>query len=173
MIRTWRGRVPKLHRRAFVHESAEIIGMVTLKDRASVWPLCSLRGDLEPIIIGERSNIQDLCVIHTQRGRPTRIGRGVTIGHNATLHGCRIGDRSLVGMGAIVMEADIGRGCFVAAGSLVLGGFTAPPGSLVMGSPARVVRRVGPKERAAIAYGARAYLKRTEEHLKTSRAVFS
>ncbi len=173
MIRTWRGCSPKVHPRAFVHESAEVIGMVTLKDRASVWPLCSIRGDLEPIVIGERSNIQDLCVIHTQRGRPTRIGRGVTVGHHVTLHGCRIGDRSLIGMGAIVMEAELGRGCFVAAGSLVLGGFTAPPGSLVMGSPAKVVRRVGPKERAAIAYGSRAYLKRTDEHRKSSRTVFS
>ena len=103
MIRSFSGRTPKIHPKAFVHDAAEIIGKVTLDAEASVFPGCVLRGDIDEIRIGARTNIQDQTVIHTRAGSPTIVGKGVTVGHRAILHGCRIGDRALIGMGAIVM----------------------------------------------------------------------
>jgi carbonic anhydrase/acetyltransferase-like protein (isoleucine patch superfamily) len=171
MIRTFGRHVPKVHPKAFVHESAEVIGMVTLKAQASIYPHCSVRGDVDRIVIGERSNIQDLTMIHTRDDHPTVIGKEVTVGHHVVLHGCRIGDRCLIGMGAIVMETTIGKGSLVAAGSLVLAGTKIPPNSLVMGSPAKVVRKVTAKERQHILYGIKSYLQKTEIHRKKSKVV--
>ena len=132
-----------------------------------------MRGDVEKITIGERSNIQDLTVVHTRDNTPTVIGKEVTVGHSVILHGCRIGDRCLIGMGAIVMETTIGAGSLIAAGSLVLGGMRIPPNSLVIGSPAKVVRKVTEKERKHILYGMRSYLQKKEHHRKSSNVVFS
>lgn len=125
----------------WVADSAQVIGQVVLKARSSVWFGAVLRGDNEPITLGEGSNIQENSVLHTDMGFPLTIGADCTIGHNAILHGCTIGDNSLVGMGAIVLNgAVIGRNCLIGAGALVTEGKQIPDNSLVIGSPAKVVR---------------------------------
>jgi carbonic anhydrase/acetyltransferase-like protein (isoleucine patch superfamily) len=172
MIRTFNGSSPKIDRTAFVHDAAEVIGKVVLKKHASVWPMCVLRGDLERISIGERSNIQDLTVIHTRAGFPTIVGKDVTVGHAAIVHGARIGDGALIGMGAIVMEAKIGKGAIVAAGALVPAGMTIPANTVAMGSPAKIIRKVRAGERAQIRFGIKSYKSNIEKHKKTSRVVF-
>lgn len=126
---------------AYVAEDAKVIGKVTLAEDSSVWFGCVLRGDNERIVIGPRSNVQEHCVMHTDMGYPLTIGEGCTIGHRAMLHGCTIGDNSLIGIGAIVLNgAKIGRNCLVGAGALVTEGKEFPDGSLIIGSPARVMR---------------------------------
>src|SRR5258708_1984343 len=142
MIRSFDGARPKLHPTAFVHDSAELIGRVALGEGASVWPGCVLRGDIDTISIGAGSNVQDLTVIHTRDGRPTIVCKGVTVGHRAILHGCRIGDRTLIGMGAIIMEASVGPRCVIGARALITAGMKIPAESLVLGAPAKVKRRL-------------------------------
>ena len=136
------GLVPKLGLGAWVADSADVIGNVELGDSANVWFGAVIRGDNpEPICIGQRSNIQDGSVLHADPGKPLVIGDDVTIGHKVMLHGCTIGDGSLIGIGAIVLNgARIGKGCLVGAGSLVTEGKEFPDGSMIMGSPAKVVR---------------------------------
>jgi carbonic anhydrase/acetyltransferase-like protein (isoleucine patch superfamily) len=127
--------------RFWVAPDAALIGDIRLADEASVWFGAVLRGDNEPITIGERSNVQDLCVIHTDMGFPATIGRHCTIGHRAILHGCTVGDNSLVGMGAVVLNgAVIGRNCLIGAGALITERTVIPDNSLVMGAPGKVVR---------------------------------
>jgi len=127
--------------RFWVAANATIIGNVRLEDEASVWFGAVLRGDKEPIVVGARSNVQDLAVIHTDMGFPATIGRDCTIGHRAILHGCTIGDNSLVGMGAIVLNgAVIGRNCLIGAGAIVPERREIPDNSLVIGAPGKVVR---------------------------------
>ena len=172
MIRTYGRTAPRVDKTAFVHDSAELIGAVTLGARASVWPLCVLRADVDKIVIGPGSNVQDLSVIHCRERRPTVVGARVTVGHRVILHGARVGDGCLIGMGSTVLEAEIGAHCLVAANSLVLAGFKAPPGSLVMGSPAKVLRRLTSSELAYLKHGTDAYLRLAERHRKGSRPVF-
>ncbi|MEP3435671.1 MAG: gamma carbonic anhydrase family protein [Hoeflea sp.] len=125
----------------FVAESAQVIGRVILEEGAGIWFGAVLRGDNEPITIGQGSNIQENCVLHTDPGYPLTIGKGCTIGHSAILHGCTIGNNSLVGMGATVLNgAKIGENCLIGAGALVTEGKVIPDNSLVVGAPARVVR---------------------------------
>ena len=142
------GLVPKLGLGAWVADSADVIGNVELGDGANVWFGAVIRGDnLEPICIGQRSNIQDGSVLHADPGKPLFIGDDVTIGHKVMLHGCTIGDGSLIGIGAIVLNgARIGKGCLVGAGSLVTEGKEFPDGSMIMGSPAKVVRALSPEQ---------------------------
>jgi carbonic anhydrase/acetyltransferase-like protein (isoleucine patch superfamily) len=151
--------VPRLEDGAWAHEGAWLIGDVTLAAGASVWPTAVLRGDMGPVIVGADSNIQDGSVLHDTTDRSvTRVGERVTVGHRAVLHGCVIEDDCLIGMGAIVMDnAVIGRGSFVAAGSLVSPRKVIPPGSMVMGSPARVIRPVTDAEREQIGFAWRSY----------------
>jgi len=172
MIRTFLKRAPRIHPSAFVHDSAEVIGAVELGPRASIWPLCVLRGDIEPIRIGPETNIQDLTLIHTRARFPAVIGRRVTVGHRAVLHGCRIGDGCLIGMGAVVLEAVVGAGSLIGAGATVLGGTRVPPGSLVLGTPAKVVRRLKPSESREIRRAVAGYLRLANGHRRTSRLVF-
>jgi carbonic anhydrase/acetyltransferase-like protein (isoleucine patch superfamily) len=135
------GVSPELPERCWIAPNASLIGKVTLHEEASIWFGAVLRGDNERITIGRRSNIQDLTVIHTDPGFPASIGEGCTIGHRAILHGCRIGENSLVGMGAIVLNgAIIGRNCLVGAGTLIPEGKEIPDSSLVVGTPGKVVR---------------------------------
>jgi len=150
---------PTLAEGAWVHEGAWVMGDVRLGRNASVWPTAVLRGDMGPILIGDDSNVQDGSVLHdTTDVSVTQLGDRVTIGHKVILHGCQVEDDCLIGMGAIVMDnARIGRGSLVAAGSLVPPNKIIPPGSLVMGSPGRVVRPVGPKEVEMIAFAWRSY----------------
>jgi carbonic anhydrase/acetyltransferase-like protein (isoleucine patch superfamily) len=172
MIRAYNRFVPKIHPKAFVHDCAEVIGQVVIREQASIWPLCVLRGDVGRIVIGPRSNIQDLTVIHTRTGCPAWIGAGVTVGHRVIVHGSRIGNGCLIGMGAIVMEASIGEYSLIGAGALVLSGMRIPAHSLVLGSPAKVVRRLMDKEIRHMEEGKTSYLKEMEIHRKTSYPVF-
>ncbi|MBI4371192.1 MAG: gamma carbonic anhydrase family protein [Elusimicrobia bacterium] len=172
MRRSIAGHEPKVHPSAFVHDSAEIIGRVTLGPEASVFPGCVLRGDIDRIVVGPRANVQDLTVIHTRDGKPTVLGRGVTVGHRVILHGCRIGDQTLVGMGAIVMEAVIGARVLIAAGALVPGGMRVPSGVLLLGSPARVMRKLRPDELRMLAQSERSYVALARKHAAASRVLF-
>ncbi len=141
MIYELDGVVPRLEPGAWVAPDANLIGKVVLEAEASVWFGCTLRGDNEEIRVGAGSNVQENVVCHTDMGFPLRIGANCTIGHKAMLHGCTIGDGSLIGMGATVLNgAVIGRGCLIGAGALITEGKTIPDGSLVMGAPGKVVR---------------------------------
>jgi len=152
------GAQPRIDASAWVAASAEVIGQVTLLADASVWFAAVVRGDMDTIVIGQGSNIQDGSVLHADAGQPLTIGNGVTVGHKVILHGCTVGDGSLVGMGAIVLNgARIGKNCLVGAGSLVTEGKEFPDGSLIMGTPAKVVRALTPEQmeglrRSAIHY---------------------
>ena len=135
------GDTPMLEQEVWVAPDANVIGRVILRARASVWFCATLRGDNETIEIGAGSNIQENCVLHTDMGYPLTVGRDCTIGHKAMLHGCTIGDNTLVGMGATVLNgARIGSNCLIGAGALVTEGKEIPDNSLVMGSPGKVVR---------------------------------
>jgi carbonic anhydrase/acetyltransferase-like protein (isoleucine patch superfamily) len=166
MIRRFGRLVPRVPASAFVEESAQVIGEVTLGEHASVWFNAVIRGDVGPIRVGARSNIQDCCVVHCTRGRFfTTIGEDVTVGHSATLHGCTIGSRVLVGMGSTILDgAVIADDTLVAAGSLVAPGARFPPRSLVMGAPARVKRPLSEEELAMIRRSAENYLEYVREH---------
>ncbi len=144
-------REPRVDPTAYVSPHAVVMGDVRLGPRASVWPMAVLRGDINFIEIGEGSNIQDGCVVHLAEDLPVVVGRLVTVGHGAILHGCRVEDECLIGMRATVLDgAVIGRGSIVGAHALVTKEMRIPPGSLVMGAPARVVRALGPEEIAGI-----------------------
>lgn len=153
----------------FVADNATLIGSVRLANNASVWFNAVLRGDCELISVGENSNIQDGAVLHTDYGFPLTIGRNVTVGHKVMLHGCTIGDNSLIGINAVILNgARIGRNCLIGANSLVTENKEIPDGSLVMGSPARVVRALTPEQCAALAASASHYVENFQHY---SRAL--
>jgi carbonic anhydrase/acetyltransferase-like protein (isoleucine patch superfamily) len=144
---------------AFVAPGASVVGRVTLGARSSVWFSAVIRGDMDTVLLGEESNLQDGAVIHVDEGFPTRIGRRVTIGHRAIVHAATVEDGCLIGMGSIVLTgAVVGAGSLVAAGALVREGQVIPPGSLVVGAPARVARALRPEDEAAIARGVDHYV---------------
>lgn len=150
----------------FVAPGAQLIGDVTLGDRVSIWFNAVLRGDNDPIRIGAGSNIQDGCVCHTDPGFPLTVGENVTVGHKALLHGCTIGDGSLIGMGAVILNgARIGRGCLIGANALVTEGKEIPDRSLVMGQPGRVVRALDETAAEALAKTAETYQERITQYL--------
>jgi carbonic anhydrase/acetyltransferase-like protein (isoleucine patch superfamily) len=161
MLRPYRGRLPVVDPSAYVDDSAQVIGDVTLGAESSVWMNAVIRGDVNTIRIGARTSIQDNTVVHVQRDtHPTRIGDEVTVGHGALVHGCTIKDRVLVGMGAIVLNgAVIGEDSIVAAGTLVTEGTVVPPRSLVMGSPGRVKRPLTDAEVASVLEYSRNYVR--------------
>ncbi len=163
MIRTFQGIKPTVPGSAFVEETAVVIGDVVLGEESSVWFNAVVRGDVHYIRIGDRTNVQDLCVLHvTHDTYPLVIGNDVTIGHHVVLHGCTIKDRVLIGMGAIIMDgAVIGEDCIVGAGALVTEGTTVPPKSLILGAPAKVKRQVTAKELAWIKESAKNYVQYT------------
>ncbi|SLN12341.1 2,3,4,5-tetrahydropyridine-2,6-dicarboxylate N-acetyltransferase [Roseovarius litorisediminis] len=137
------GTAPQIADDTWVAPDANLIGKIILETAASVWFGCTLRGDNETITIGAGSNVQENTVMHTDLGFPLTIGAGCTIGHKAMLHGCTIGDNSLIGMGATVLNgARIGRNCLIGAGALITEGKEIPDGSLVMGAPGRVIRQM-------------------------------
>ncbi|HEU4460248.1 MAG TPA: gamma carbonic anhydrase family protein [Methylibium sp.] len=153
---------PQVHETAYVADSAEVIGAVSLAEGASVWSNAVIRGDNEPIAIGARSNVQEGAVLHTDPGCPLVIGEGVTVGHQAMLHGCTVGDGSLIGIQAIVLNrARIGRDCIVGAGAVVTEGKEFPDGSLIVGSPAVVKRTLDAAQIAKMRQGAQGYVERT------------
>jgi carbonic anhydrase/acetyltransferase-like protein (isoleucine patch superfamily) len=140
-------RKPSVHPSSFVADSAQVIGSIRLEQDASVWFNAVLRGDNELITIGRESNVQDATVIHTDAGLEVRLGRGVTVGHRVMLHGCEVGDYSLIGIGAIVLNrAKIGKHCLIGAGTLITENKVIPDRSLVLGSPGRVMRQVSDNE---------------------------
>jgi carbonic anhydrase/acetyltransferase-like protein (isoleucine patch superfamily) len=154
-------RVPDVHPSAYVADSAEVIGAVTLAEGSSVWSQVTIRGDNEPITIGRNSNVQEGSVLHTDPGCPLVVGEGVTVGHQAMLHGCTIGDGSLIGIQAVVLNrARIGRNCLVGAGAVVTEGKEFPDGSLILGSPAKVARALEEKDFARMRQGAQGYVER-------------
>ena len=158
-------KTPVIHPNAYIAPNATVVGDVHIGAGSSVFFGSVLRGDREPITIGEDTNIQDNCVLHTDKGFPITIGRGCTIGHAAILHGCTIGDNTLIGMGAILLNgARVGRDCIVGAGALVPQGMEIPDGSLAFGSPAKVRRALTAEEiesnRAAAAF----YCREAEEY---------
>ncbi|MEZ5570265.1 MAG: gamma carbonic anhydrase family protein [Halioglobus sp.] len=143
----------------FIAPTAAVIGDVTLHENASVWFSCVLRGDAERIEIGAGSNIQDGAVLHADPGFPMTVGEQVTVGHNAMLHGCSIGDGSLVGIGAIVLNgARVGRRCLIGANALVTEGMEIPDGSLVLGVPAKVKATLSEEQQAALAVNSEHYI---------------
>ena len=150
------GKTPKIHSSVFLAAGARIIGDVELGENVSVWFNAVVRGDVERVRIGKNTNIQDNATIHvTHFSNPTCVGESVTIGHGAVLHGCTVKDRALIGMKAVVLDrAVIGEESLVAAGSVVLGGTVVPPGMLVAGIPAKVVRLLNEEERAMVREGA-------------------
>ncbi|HEY0200531.1 MAG TPA: gamma carbonic anhydrase family protein [Burkholderiaceae bacterium] len=152
------GQAPRLAASAWVADSAQVMGQVTLGEDASVWFGAVLRGDTDSITVGAGSNIQDASVLHADHGQPLTIGERVTVGHMVMLHGCTIGDESLIGIGAIVLNgARIGRNCLVGAGSLVTEGKEFPDGSMILGSPAKVVRQLTPEQIEGLRQSARHY----------------
>ena len=158
MIYALDGIAPEIAEDTWVAPDANVIGRVVLEPGASVWFGCTIRGDNEEIRIGAGSNVQENCVFHTDPGCPLTIGADCTIGHKAMLHGCTIGDGSLIGMGATVLNgAKIGRGCLIGAGALVTEGKEIPDGSLVMGAPGKVVRALDEAATAGLLASAEHY----------------
>lgn len=158
MIYMLDGVAPEIAASAWVAPDANLIGRIVLEDESSVWFGCTLRGDNEEIRIGHGSNVQENCVMHTDLGFPLVVGVNCTIGHKAMLHGCTIGDGSLIGMGATILNgARIGKGCLIGAGALITEGKDIPDGSLVMGSPGKVVRVLDDEARAKLLASAAGY----------------
>lgn len=151
---------PQIHPTAFIHPSAEISGKVTIGARASVWGNCVLRGDIDRIDVGDDSNIQDGSVFHTSAGAPVVLGKGVTIGHRAVVHGAQVRDHSLIGMGAVLLDhAVVEENCLVGAGALVREKGVIPKGHLAVGMPARAVRPLTPEEIKVVVDRAHEYVK--------------
>lgn len=159
MLYTLGDRRPTVHATAWVAESAQVIGSVVLDQDASVWFNAVVRGDNDVLTIGAQSNVQDGSVLHTDEGVRLTIGRGVTIGHKVMLHGCDVGDFTLVGINAVVLNgATIGHHCLIGANALVTEGKVIPDGSLAVGSPARVIRQLTDAERTVLEGSAAHYL---------------
>jgi len=157
---------PSLGRGVYVAEEALVVGRVRLGDKVSVWPGAVVRGDEDLIEVGEESNVQDNCVLHADKGYPALVGKRVTVGHSAIVHGARVGDMVLIGMGAILLSGVIvGEESIVAAGSLLPEGKNYPSRSVIMGMPGRVVRRVGDRDLARIKESYEAYLQLSQSHL--------
>ncbi|MCJ0762628.1 gamma carbonic anhydrase family protein [Variovorax terrae] len=153
------GAAPKLGAGAWVADSAQVIGAVELADNASVWFGAVIRGDTETLRIGRNSNIQDLSVLHADIGYPLTIGDNVTVGHQVMLHGCTVGDNTLIGIQAVVLNgAKIGRNCIVGAGSVVTEGKEFPDNSLIIGAPAKVVRTLDEAAAARLRQSAEHYV---------------
>ena len=169
MIKGFQNLQPKIHETAFIAENAVIIGNVEISENASIWYNCVLRGDVNFICIGAKTNIQDGTIIHVSRGEnfPTIIEAKVTVGHSATIHGCYIENGSLIGIGATILDgARIGRNSLIAAGSLVTPNTIIPERSFVMGTPARVKRELTDEEIENLQHFWRNYVKLSEIYLK-------
>ena len=163
---------PRIHATAWVAESADVIGRVALLAHASVWYGAVLRGDNEWITIGARSNVQDGAMLHTDMGFPMTLGSDVTIGHHVMLHGCSVGEGTLIGIKSVLLNgAKIGKNCIVGAGSLVTEGKEFPDGCLIVGSPAKVVRMLTPEQVARTAMAAVYYVDNASRHRDTVKRI--
>ncbi|MEK6668822.1 gamma carbonic anhydrase family protein [uncultured Aquabacterium sp.] len=158
-------QAPTVHPTAYVAESADVIGNVTLAEGSSVWSHVTLRGDNEPIVVGARSNVQESAVLHTDIGFPLTLAEDVTVGHQAMLHGCTVGAGALIGIQAVVLNgAVIGKNCLVAAGALVTEGKVFEDGMLIMGSPAKAVRPLGEGDLARMHMGTALYVAKSAQY---------
>ena len=156
----------------FVADGAVVIGSVILEQNASIWFNAVIRGDNDLITIGENSNIQDGSVLHTDGGIPLTVGKNVTVGHKVMLHGCTIGDNSLIGINAVVLNgAKIGKGCLIGANSLIPEGKEIPDGSLVMGSPGKVVKQLGPEQIKGLEMSAMHYVENFKRYKKDLKPI--
>ncbi len=168
MLQALTGKQPAIHPEARFASTAVILGEVSLEKQANIWYGAVLRGDMGSITIGENSNVQDNAVVHCGLNAPVTLGKNVTVGHAAILHGCTVEDNCLIGMGAILLDhCVIGAGSIIAAGSLVTQGTVIPPNSMVMGSPAKVKREVAPHELMATKANARLYCEEANLQLET------
>ena len=166
MIEKYKDKFPKIHNSCFIAASAEIYGDVVIKENSNIWFGVVIRGDVNSIHIGEGTNIQDNCTLHVNTGlSKLSIGEYVTVGHNAILHGCKIGNCSLIGMGSIILDdAEIGEETIIGAGSLVTSNKKIPSGVLCLGSPAKVIRELTQQERRALKASALHYIELAEEY---------
>ncbi len=165
-------RIPQIHPSAFVHESAVLIGDVVVGALVSIWPFATLRGDNEPIVLGSETNVQECCTLHTDPGFPLVVGERVTVGHHVMLHGCTVGDEALIGIQAVVLNgARIGRQCLVGAASLVTEGKQFADGSLVIGSPGKLVRTLTAQEIERSRAIAQSYVRRGEKYRASLKRV--
>ena len=152
-------KTPDLAEDAWVADNASVIGNVVMHEGSSVWFGAVVRGDNETIVIGKRSNVQDGAVLHSDPGSPLNIGEGITIGHQAMVHGCTIGDNTLIGIGATILNgAKIGNNCIIGAHALITEGKVIPDGSMVMGAPGKVVKELGPQHIIMLKGGAEVYV---------------
>ena len=159
MIYSLEDRQPEIDDSCFVAESADLIGSVVMHENASVWFNCVLRADNEPIVVGKNSNVQDGSVLHVDPHFPIEIGDNVTVGHKVMLHGCTIGDGSLIGINAVILNgAKIGKNCLIGANALITEGTEIPDGSMVLGAPGKVVKQLDDKAIAMIHHGAQHYV---------------
>ena len=150
---------PKLGKNVYIAATGVVVGDVTLGAHSSVWYHAVLRGDINRIVVGHHTNIQDNAVLHLADDHPCILGNWVTVGHSAIIHACKIGDEALIGMGAVILDgAVIGKQSLIGAKALVTQGMRIPPGSLVLGAPAKVVRKRTPKERAGLKWWAQKYV---------------
>lgn len=158
MIKDLKDKKTKIHPEAFVAETADVLGDVTLGEGSSIWYGAVARGDMSSITIGKCTNIQDNATIHVDTDTPCKIGDYTTVGHNAVIHGCEIGDNCLIGMGSIILNnAVIGHNCIIGAGALITEGAVIPPNSLVMGSPGKVKKEVTKEQIETVKYNAVRY----------------
>ena len=156
---------PSIPDSAWVADSAQVMGNVTLGEHTSVWFGAVLRGDTSTITVGKGSNVQDNSVLHADNGMPLVIGEGVTVGHQVMLHGCTVGNNSLIGIGAIVLNGvKIGNNCLVGAGALVTEGKEFPDGSMILGSPAKAVRMLSPEQIEGLKMSAQHYIKNANRY---------
>ena len=167
MIYDFEGHAPKIDPGSWAAPNAVINGRVELKKNSNIWFNTTLRGDLEPIIIGENSNVQDGSVIHTDPGCPTILGKGVTVGHMVMLHGCKIADDCLIGIGSTILnKTKIGKNCIIGANALVTENKVIPERSLVLGSPGKIIRQVTEEEIEHIKENARDYVENFKKYKK-------
>jgi carbonic anhydrase/acetyltransferase-like protein (isoleucine patch superfamily) len=167
MILPFKNKIPKIHNSVFVAPGAQVIGRVMIGRGASVWFGSVLRGDINFIKVGEGTNIQDGSVLHVDHDAPCIVGKNVIIGHQACVHGCTIGDSTLVGIQATILSgAKVGKQCLIGAGAVVLENAVIPDGSLVLGVPGKVVRKLTPKEIAKLGPHAASYVKLGKEYKK-------
>lgn len=160
-------RVKLIGNEHYIAHNATVIGSVEIHDRASIWFNVVIRADNDLISIGEGSNIQDAAVLHTDPGYSLRVGSNVTIGHQAMLHGCEVGDGSLIGIGAVVLNgAKIGRGCLIGANALIPEGMVVPDGAMVVGSPGKVKRQLSEEQQQGLLVNARHYVENMRRYLK-------
>ncbi len=165
-IHSYQGKLPRLGRDVFVAKGARLIGDVQVGDASSIWFNTVLRGDLQPVVIGHHTNIQDNAICHIGYVEPCIVGNYVTAGHGVILHGCTIRDEVLIGMGAVIMDrVVVGEQSIIGAAALVTQDTIIPPGSLVYGSPAKVVSTLGPKERAQLRRYAEEYCELAARHI--------